>query len=309
MIREYILGFLFFYLVCFLLIYNNISKTESKTILEKVQNIQLIEKEFISVPLGVVRLGNHMWKYASGYGIAKTRDSNFCVEQPTFRFEGLFVGPFVKQCKSKPTKTVTETKFGYCDNRFYKKYDNIKHIGFRRYFQCHNYFDEYRKDILSMFKIQSAYKTLAKEYLKKYDYDKLTCFHYRLGDMARKNEGMTLPPKAFYLKVLSRILKTGFSNHFLIISDEPSKALKNLFFIQDYNINTTISKADLRVDFTIMATLCDNIVFSRGTFAWWAAYLNTKATVYYRDEFENNYLSRDVNRDTYYLPEWIKISI
>ena len=77
-------------------------------------------------------------------------------------------------------------------------------------------------------------------------------------------------------------------------SDEPEKAFEELNYLETF-ADVKVSHANLESDFIMMAKFCDNIVFSRGTFAWWV-YLK-KAKVYYRDEFENNYLSIDVNRN------------
>lgn len=300
---------------CFLafLLLQNLPSDTNVTLVTMVDNYRpLLDKQnqVLSVPLGIVRLGNHLFKYSAGYGIAKDRGVEFCVEQPTFRFS-IFKGPFVKQCRTKPDYKITENKFGFCDKRFYKPYEQYKHIGIRRYFQCFEYFNKYKQSIQKIFEIKDTLKEKATKYLqqliRKNDTNPtLTCFHYRLGDMTWNNEGMTLPSKEYYLKVIHLILKQGGTNMFLIISDEPKKAKKYLSYIQNYS-HTIVSHADLHTDFTMMATLCDNIVFSRGTFAWWAAYLNKKATVYYRDEFKNNYMTMDVNRDTYYLPEWIHV--
>ena len=163
-----------------------------------------------------------------------------------------------------------------------------------------------------MYEIKTIYYIKAKLYLEnligKDNDSMLTCFHYRLGDMERNNEGMTLPKKEYYLKVVNRVLNdTLYDTHqFLIISDEPVQAYKKINYLEAY-ADLAVSHTTLENDFIIMAKFCDNIVFSRGTFAWWAAYLNKKANVYYRDEFANNYMTQDVNRDTYYLDKWYKV--
>lgn len=323
-ISQYISFFIFFYLLCVIAIFDVLDKNKnSDTILHQVRSITLDQqivltspkRQTLSIPLGVVRLGNHLFKYASGYGIAKDRNSDFCVEQPPFRFQ-IFTGPFVGTCKSQPDKTIVEKKFGFCDNRFYKAYEEYSHIGIRRYFQCHNYFDKYKEDIRKIYEIKTIYYIKAKLYLESLigkDNDAmLTCFHYRLGDMEVNNEGMTLPTKEYYLKVVNRVLNPKkehyYKKHqFLIISDEPAKAYESLLYLEAF-ADTTVSHANLETDFIMMAKFCDNIVFSRGTFAWWAAYLNKNVNaVYYRDEFANNYMTLDVNRNTYYLKQWINI--
>ena len=286
--------------------------TKVENLLAKQQDeILLTARETVSVPLGIVRLGNHLFKYASGFGIAKDRNAIFCTEQPSFRFH-IFQGPFVKQCKTKPDKTIYEKKFGFCDNRFYKPYKKFRHIALRRYFQCHKYFDKYKKDIKKMFKIKTKYFLKAKTYLENLigdDNDSiLSCFHYRLGDMSRNNEGMNLPKKAFYLKTMAMILNQSSytKNQFLIISDDPAKAFESLNYLEAF-ADLKVSHANLETDFIMMANFCDNIVLSRGTFGWWAAFLNTRANVFYQNEFKNNYLASDVNAKTYYIKSWTEI--
>ncbi len=275
-IWQYILSFTLLYSALAIILLQHLPKDNTSiTLLQKVSHIkekETMPRQLLSVPLGVVRLGNHLFKYAAGYGIAKDRGAEFCVEQPTFRFT-IFKGPFVKQCRTTPDYTIVEKKFGFRDNRFYEPLGKYKHIGIRRYFQCFEYFNQYKSEIQNMFEIKDKVKKKAKQYLQqisKNNDDKLTCFHFRLGDMSWNNEGMTLPEKQYYIKSINMIRKETTQNLFLIISDEPSKASENLSYLKDY-ATTVVSHGNLHTDFTIMATLCDNIVFSRGTFAWWAA--------------------------------------
>ena len=320
-VLQYISIYVFLYTICVITLFDVLQKekkepniiTQVQVITAKQQQdeILLTPRETVSVPLGIVRLGNHLFKYASGFGIAKDRDANFCTEQPSHRFQ-MFEGPFVDVCSKPPEKTITEKHYGVCDFRFYKEYNGVKHLGLRRYFQCHEYFDKYEEEIRQMFEIKTSYYIKAKTYLENLigndNNGMLSCFHYRLGDMARSNQGMSLPSKEFYLKTVAMILnQTIYQEHqFLIVSDEPEKAFEELNYLEAF-ANVDVSHANLETDFIMMAKFCDNIVFSRGTFAWWAAYLNKKAKVYYRDEFENNYLSIDVNRETYYMPKWQKV--
>ena len=101
-VLQYISLYVFLYTICVITLFDVLQKekkepniiTQVQVITAKQQQdeILLTPREIISVPLGIVRLGNHLFQYASGFGIAKDRDANFCTEQPSHRFQMFQLG-------------------------------------------------------------------------------------------------------------------------------------------------------------------------------------------------------------------------
>ena len=227
-------------------------------------------------------LGNYMFIYASVLGIAKMRHAEPCGSVPpilTKTFKNVFA---LKPCpKTVPFVTIHTNGTSTYNTKF-KEYNLSQSINPIYYLQSWKYFDNIKPTILKQFQIKHEIKMEVQKWIDFVADNTLTVgLHMRFGDMERLDM-YRMPPLSWY-----KILCAHFQKNttFIIISDDIPKATKYLETIKNKNKHKFITSPfkNLEHDFALL-TLCDIPVSSRGTFSWWAIYLNGLG-IHYAAEF------------------------
>ena len=226
--------------------------------------------------------GNYLFAYSSILGIAKMRHAEPCGSiQPilTKVFENTFT---LKPCP-KNIKFVTIREHGTSTyNTKFKEYNLSQSINPIQYLQSWKYFDNIKPTILKQFQIKHEIKMEVQKWIDFVAGNTLTVgLHMRFGDMEWL--GMLRMPRLSWYKMLFANFQKQTT--FIIISDDIPKATKYLETIKDKNKHKFITSPfkDMKHDFALL-TLCDIPVSSRGTFSWWAIYLNGLG-IHYAAEF------------------------
>lgn len=171
---------------------------------------------------------------------------------------------FKKKC------LITDDKF----NNYVKKLDNLS-IGnwyLRGFWQKTEYFENYRKDILSVFPLKCTISEEEKKIVKKLENGQYIAVHVRGGDFIgpKYNSKFNLCGINYYQQALKEINKENLP--LVVFTDDIkySKELLNKFNVAYYishDVNNSI--ADM-----YMLSMSKKLIISNSTFAFWGAYLS-----------------------------------
>ena len=197
-----------------------------------------------------------------------------------------------------------------------------KHLLLDGYFQSYLYFNNVRDIIYEDFAflpgIQKQIFGFFENHLRNANRSSRNVttvgIHVRLTDMNNwgRSKGLPLPPNAFFAKAMEYFIHKYHNVYFIICSDNTQWVSRN---IQPQNITKQVvfsnfKKAELDL---AMLTICDHVIITRGTFSWWAGYLNKGTTIYYKDYASPNSIAAKYYKPLTYIPQddeynhWIPI--
>jgi hypothetical protein len=222
-------------------------------------------------------LGNQMFRYAAGYALAKQTGSKLYVMVEDWKADKDKVRLALADFNIDKSAIIYKNKINkqflnrvyINENNFFEvnQKQNYKTLVIHDDFESEIFFQDYKKDILSIFtpviktnKIQDTIDKVSKE--------DAVCVHVRRGDMSR-NLQMYLISIDYQLRAINLARYLTTNPKFFIVSDSMDIAKKELGDMQDASF---ISGSPLE-DFIIM-TKCSNNIIANSTFSWWAAYLN-----------------------------------
>ena len=279
-----------------------------KTVYNKTEYAVLNNHYFkCADPVG--RLGNMMFEFASGLGIANTINYKFYIEQfhPLNKYFELkhvlnlkvenIVAFNEEQCRRKVWK----------HDKRYLEY-NLTTLGF---LQSWKYFVNSFEEIRNSFHFKPFYLNKAKAFLEIHTKanDTLIGFHVRRGDFVNYTKaGYTIadvnyPKKAieFYKERYPRVL-------FVVVSNDIKWCQEN---IKGSDVIYSKFTDDPVTDLALLS-LCQHSIITGGTFSWWSGWLAGGTVVYLRDyPRPGSWLQHEMqihNLDDYYLPHWIDMS-
>lgn len=258
-------------------------------------------------------IGNRMFIYAAGYGIAKKSNR-------TLRYQILAKEQLVKTFNIFQGETYNSSfkwkSFLHLGTKLCCKYypqtrklpeENIFVEG---YLQSWKYFHEYKKDILKEFTFKDEIATKAKSFLINAMQNRSEnvvpiAIHIRRNDMMSKGNakfGYSVADKGYLDRAIA-YFKKKFNCVFIVASRDMAWTKENL---KEYKPQTVFCEGNsAEVDLAILSS-CKHMIASVGTYSWWAAYLTGGEVVYYKDwPRKNSTLSSYVNHDDYFPPEWI----
>ena len=266
------------------------------------------------------RLGNQMFQVASTIGLASlqgvmTNQVCFLVHQGLTEIGGETVSSTFhfniksRTCESnEPIPILRERGYALHDQTILRGQN--KDVEIDGYLQSYKYFEPIEEHIRQMFKFQQPMLVAADEWVTTnipHTTNRLVCIHGRFGD--HEKLGYLRRPRASWYRSLIAELNSS-STSFLLFSDDFDRFHFSLGINKGQAFNVFKSKGNTPgVDMAIIATHCDDIIISRGTFGWWAAYLSAKrANVWYSDEFV---MKHDINAGAvavtnYYPATWIR---
>jgi len=261
---------------------------------------------FISINFEKLGMGNCMFKLASAIGIAKKRNVSVYLGEIPHKLLGfqtkLF--PKLKPKISIDEKYIGETYEGVYDEKMLTQYcDDMYNIRVGRYLQNTKYFSHCKQEILDMFQPNDTYIQKSQDWFADNNLtncDNIVAIHFRRTDMLEEEQN--LPSLE---SINSCVMSLPQENlKILVFSDDLDWVYKqDSFKKENYYI---VSTNDYMLDFTIMLK-CHYYILTRGTFAWWAAYLSkTKRQVFYQNEFKDTKLENNFS-DDFYPSDWIQL--
>lgn len=145
------------------------------------------------------------------------------------------------------------------------------------FFQSKSYFESEEKMIRKMFAIREKYEErFEKEYGELYKESRIIAMHVRRTDYLTHGKGKNLGsddvslPVEYYFNALQRIERN--EQYKIVVVGDDIEWMRSQF--SDIP-NVIVAQNDMIVDFQLLLN-ADTVICSNGTFAWWAAYLNSK---------------------------------
>lgn len=276
-------------------------------------------------------LGNQMFQYATAYALAKKKNEelildlslalNYDIHPLRINQLRCHYGKFENKAP-KYEKHVFSTKIP----SFLKKYvffrcyiepslkfnkELLQEAGQKKlvgYFQCENYFKEYRDDLLEEFKPKEGFSEFQIHVKKMIELGSSCSIHIRRGDYFTNPEATAfhgLCNQDYFmnaLKYLNENKKINKDTKIFIFSDDIEWCKQNIAI----NYETFfINPDDVRAEMDIwLMSYCQHNIISNSTFSWWGAWLNQnpdKCVI-----SPKNWFKSGVDNDV--IPEsWIKL--
>ena len=271
------------------------------------------EKRYVVGTL-VSGLGNHLWIYASLYGIAK-KTRRVPIVCAKYNLSTLFSNLSLplwsfNNCKSNlklsrnSTLNIKEKQFIHYDTAMVARLreSNYKYAFISTFLQNIGYFLEYVNELKPQFKIREPFRLVAQHFLhrvlKAYAKRNFTinmkgkifigkgtpvfvAIHVRRGDMLK--HAYTRVPGRPYFDRAMKYFRNKYGGHviFIIVTNGYKWSQMNIKG-NDVFITRSSGPKSKEEDFAI-AVACNHTVISVGTFGWWVGFLAGGEVVYFKD--------------------------
>jgi galactoside 2-L-fucosyltransferase 1/2 len=256
------------------------------------------------------RLGNNLFQFASGYGIAAKHNATFCLHGDRSLLTIAFDTKFSTfDCPGWSSPVVLEN--GYATYETFSVINKAGGLtlgvpwGNNGFLQSWRYFEEVNAEVRHHLTFHNHIRKKAEMYLKANTKAGTTFrvgIHVRHGDV-NKFGYLRTPGIQFYLNAKAYFTsKHGTSVAFVVGSDDTAWCKKQKAFAGAHII---VEKHAPSEDMAILAN-CDAVITTIGTFGWWAGWLSGGEVVYWKNQFN---LQHDINRgkvveSDYFPPEW-----
>ncbi|XP_045204263.2 galactoside 2-alpha-L-fucosyltransferase SEC1-like isoform X3 [Mercenaria mercenaria] len=264
------------------------------------------------------RLANHIYQYASIYGISRLNNLTVILgkdddlveyfEVPSAEiYENrdmcqAFVEKYAKHCC-----VFDETFMNLPKNKNYKLGVYLQSW---KYFQ--HVFEEVRTELKFKKQIQENAAYIVNSYKDGYSVKygaKAVVFgvHIRRGDIASNRDlgGVRLVPDSYIRNAVDYVLKHFDHVVFLVCSDDIDHAKK----VMNYrNISAEFVHLPPIHDLAILSN-CDHVLTTSGSFGWWAGFLSRGTVLYYKYPMKEGTFERsEYNYNDFFPPDWIGLA-
>jgi len=244
-------------------------------------------------PTLIGRLGNFMFEVATAYAyplrhnmeysLNKSEDVNNYIDR---FFPHLETG---KQLPANHSQWI-EPQHNYHAIPYFE------HVKIKEYFQSEKYFNEYRQEILGLFKCPYEFKK------------GVVSIHVRRGDYVTYYTQFP-PVTDRYLLAAIKLMSANGYNKFLVFSDD-IEWCKNLFSESRFS-KYSFEYSEGKNEFEDMAlgSHCEHNIISNSTFSWWQAWLNQNPNKIVVSPSKHNWFGKRVKLSTEdIIPEnWVQI--
>jgi len=295
----------------------NKSRTDNSSSAAKLANNSVPKKPLLVYVFGRGgRLGNKMFQYAAGYGIARMNNRSAVTHLTNFDMMWhLFANLSIHREMPPPyLEYISEKRYGTY-NRKFEKLPEVN-VGLYGFYQSWKYFQKYERELRTEFTLNDALRKRASDHLLRIAqmYNKNSAMpkrnitfvgvHVRRGDMVRI-PAFRVASRSYILRAMQNFRRNFTRVHFVICSDDIPWCKQNLG--QQKNVSFSESKS-ANVDFAILS-LCNHTLSTIGSFSWWVSWMAGGVTTYYTpfaEKWSREYLQVTVG--DHFLPNWIPMS-
>ncbi|CAH1802529.1 unnamed protein product, partial [Owenia fusiformis] len=299
---------------------SNVSDKNVKEILKQHNESNLKHRIIPKTPVLVLwrpkgRLGNAMFEYASGFGIAKANNMTFAVDgkfdlSKNCKVTGYSVGDLDFPLKVALKNKKSDDK----DKQFKASLMALphKHTVLRGYLQSFKYFINVEKEIRNEFKLRAHIQAKVDAYMRNALNNEtgltLVSVLVRRGEILNeyyKKIGYESPSVHFFEKAMDYFRKRYKKVKFFVCSDDLMWARMNVL-PQDGVMCPNRNNA--WVDMGILSS-CHHSIFGSTTFGWWGAYLTGGEVIYYGNHPRpKSQIWYTYKKEDHYPPQWISMT-
>lgn len=285
-----------------------------------------------------IGMGNQFYLYAYAYALSRRENQKIIIfsrmNEPTRKYVlHLFnIDKSVSRCyrlDKIPNRLVWKAlsgmgkylhilfkwKFYYYKERkgSNRKYQRIPK-GLKNYwitgnFECHRYFDEFRRDLIKQFQYIGAISENTKKWLSIIDNDPHSvALHIRRGDFEKVGRSV---PIGFYEDAITYFNRMNEDNTFYLITED----MEVVNYFRDHPSIKYVKAKDSEnrdIEEWLCLLHCKDHIVTNSTYSWWAAYLSEKkgkrVITISRSLYEKLENTKK-GYEEFYLPEWIPLDM
>lgn len=236
-------------------------------------------------------LGNQMFQYAFGqvikadaYDVSWFEDvKNYPTVTPrAYELDFFKCSPHLTTLKAKKRNILSKLLCQISSDKIIKekpanvynpKLLKIKKGVFKGYFQCAQYCEAVRLQLLADFVPQNQPNEANQEILNKIKSTNSVSLHVRRGDYIQFQHVHGLCDLAYYQKAIDLIDSHVSNPHFFLFSDDIAWVEENLKIKFPYTIVDINQGKDSPWDIWLMKN-CQHNIIANSSFSWWGAWLN-----------------------------------
>jgi hypothetical protein len=216
-------------------------------------------------------IGNNLFQIAAGYALSLNHKRDYIcstkeihhTHNPLTCYRNNILRNIKFFDDSLPFEMYQEINFEY--KEINPTHNNLKIYG---YFQSEKYFENYKNEIIDLFKIDDDTKIKLYEKYNDIINNENTCsVHIRRGDYVNLQNYHPLQSIDYYKSAFSKLNK---DTHYIIFSDDLNWCKDNFKFLS--NVQFIDGNKDYE-DLYLMS-LCKNNIIANSSFSWWGAWLN-----------------------------------
>ncbi|ESO86048.1 hypothetical protein LOTGIDRAFT_129925 [Lottia gigantea] len=268
-------------------------------------------------------LGNHLFQYASAYGIAKSKGMGLVIDRRSYILTLFDMRPppltYNHVCECSRRKVIVEEKPCRFDPHVYDFKPN-RDYRIRNFLQSWKYFENVINDIRQQYVIRQPFMDKGTEILRQSvarhygdigdvvpDDLVFVGLHVRRGDYIKKVKklyGYRTAPKHYIFRSM-QYFRDRYPHVIFIVCSNDMKWTKTA--LEGKNDAIFMTGNEREVDFAILTSMNHSIT-TVGTFSWWSAFLANGTVIYFRHfVVPNSQLRNEFSADfsDFFLHHWI----
>lgn len=267
------------------------------------------------------RLGNIMFEFASGLGIALDQNTTYIfVERLDRNIQALFT-PFPHLADLFPIISLQTShllNFSWVHFDRGSSYETQMllilsqkrgHILLDGCLQSWKYFENHKSLIRSLFAFSPQLRSSCMHYLHNISAGRpVVGIHIRRGDYMGEwsvNHGFLRPNQTYYDRAMMYFKERLFAPLFLVIAENVNEVRSEIFNHTDVIFHSMgTAEGDM-----CLASLCDHMILSVGSYSWWCGYFNRGEVVYYgKAARKSSRFDWMLTNTDFFFPWWIDLS-
>jgi galactoside 2-L-fucosyltransferase 1/2 len=252
-------------------------------------------------------VGNSMFQYFSGLGIAKKNEMRLCLcpsSIPTF--QKIFRLPTPATCAKNLQLTEVKEKH-FAIHQSFSLINDTQLVG---YFQSFKYFPAELSPGWIRENLVASARGIAHNVMSEASSKKASTtfvgIHVRRGDHITMEKPYLRSPSSEYYKLSMNYFRKKYPDSLFLVASNDIKWCKSQAVFQNRDVYF-VETGDAVADFATLAH-SNHMIMSLGTFSWWAAYLS-QGEVIYQPEFvmDHPINAGNILRADYYPSSWTSV--